>query len=160
MSKMIIFHILTAYSFISFFAFKVGSSPNMGLKLMTPSSRVPRSTGEPTRWPSSVSFFFFFNILFIHERHRKRGRVTGRGRRSRLQARSLMWDLILGLWAQGRPSTAEPPRRPSSWLSKATDKSIKYSYLRAPNSDVIVILVAKLQVKEKKTNELSKYHKF
>ena len=41
--------------------------------------------------------FFFFKILFIHERHGKRGRDTGRGRRCRLHARSPMWDLIPGL---------------------------------------------------------------
>ena len=62
-------------------------------------------------------FFLFFLIfyLFIYERHTERGRDTGRGR-SRLPAGSLMWDSILdpGIrpWAEGRCSTAEPPRRP------------------------------------------------
>ena len=40
---------------------------------------------------------FFFNILFIHERHTEKGRDTGRGRgRSRLHARSLMVGLDPG----------------------------------------------------------------
>ena len=37
------------------------------------------------------AFFFFFKILFIHERERQ---AEGR---SRLHAGSLMWDSILGL---------------------------------------------------------------
>ena len=42
--------------------------------------------------------FFKGFYLFIHEKHggRERGRDRGRGR-SRLQAGSLMWDLIPGL---------------------------------------------------------------
>ena len=40
-------------------------------------------------------FFFLRFYLFIHERHRKRGRDTGRGR-SRLHAGSPIWDSILG----------------------------------------------------------------
>ena len=43
-----------------------------------------------------VFVLLFFKILFIHERHRKRGRDTGRGRRSRFHARSLLWDSIPG----------------------------------------------------------------
>ena len=43
-----------------------------------------------------LRFYLFFN-LFIHERHRKRGRDTGRGR-SRLPEGSLMWDLVLQPW--------------------------------------------------------------
>ena len=39
---------------------------------------------------------FFLKILFIHERHRERGRDTGRGR-SRLHAVNPVWDLIPGL---------------------------------------------------------------
>ncbi|XP_022277081.1 protein C1orf43 homolog isoform X2 [Canis lupus baileyi] len=42
----------------------------------------------------SFFLFFFFKILFIHKRHRERGRDIGRGR-SRLPAGSPMWDLIL-----------------------------------------------------------------
>ena len=45
------------------------------------------------------NLFFFFKIyLFISDRHRERGRDTGRGR-SRLHAGILMWDSILGLQA-------------------------------------------------------------
>ena len=40
-------------------------------------------------------FFFLRFYLFIHERHRERGRDTGRGR-SRLHAGSLTWDSIPG----------------------------------------------------------------
>ena len=39
--------------------------------------------------------FYFFKILFIHERHTERGRDIGRGR-SRPLAGSLMWNSILG----------------------------------------------------------------
>ena len=39
--------------------------------------------------------FFLRFYLFIHKRQRERGRDTGRGR-SRLPARSPMWDLIPG----------------------------------------------------------------
>ena len=41
---------------------------------------------------------FLFKIFFIiHEKHRERGRDTGRGR-SRLPVGNLMWDSILGPW--------------------------------------------------------------
>ena len=43
----------------------------------------------------TVTFLFFLKDLFIHERHRKRGRDTGRGR-SRLPVGSPMWDWIPG----------------------------------------------------------------
>ena len=59
---------------------------------------------------------FFLKILFIHERDTERDRDIGIGRRSRLQAKSLMRNLIPGLrdqpWSKGRCSTAEPPRHP------------------------------------------------
>ena len=41
------------------------------------------------------TFFFFFKILFIHERQRERGGDTGRGR-SRFPVGSPMQDLISG----------------------------------------------------------------
>ena len=48
-----------------------------------------------------ISVVFFKKILFIHERHRKRGRDIGRGR-SRLPVGSLMWvglhPRTLGPW--------------------------------------------------------------
>ena len=64
-------------------------------------------------------FFFFFSILFIHERHKERGRHRQREKqRSKLLMESLMWDLIPGPgimpWAEGRCSTTEPPRGPFS----------------------------------------------
>ena len=50
--------------------------------------------------------------LFVHERHRDRGRDIGRGR-SRFLAGSPMWDLIfrprIMPWAEGRRSIVEPP---------------------------------------------------
>ena len=58
--------------------------------------------------------------LFIHWRHRVRGRDIGRGR-SRLHVGSPMWDSIWGLGitprAEGRCLTTEPLRclRPSLW---------------------------------------------
>ena len=46
----------------------------------------------------NVVVFFFFKILFIHEKHTEteNGRDTGK-ERSRLHAGSQMWDLIPGL---------------------------------------------------------------
>ena len=55
------------------------------------------------QWSKSPEFlsgfiYLFFKrfYLFIHERHRERGRDIGRGR-SRLHAGSPMWDSIPGL---------------------------------------------------------------
>ena len=49
-------------------------------------------------WQESwFNLFKDFIYLFVYERHRKRGRDIGRGR-SRLSARSPMWDLIPGPW--------------------------------------------------------------
>ena len=41
--------------------------------------------------------FYFLKILFIHKRHRERGRDTDR-ERSMLPVGSLIWDLIPGPW--------------------------------------------------------------
>ena len=57
------------------------------------------------------TFFYFLKILFIHERHTKRGRDIGR-----LPAGNPIWDLILRpqdhdlTWAKG--STIESPTCP------------------------------------------------
>ena len=55
------------------------------------------SKGNSLRNPQDFCRAFFKKIfyLFIHERHRERGRDIGRGR-SRLHAGSPMWDLIPG----------------------------------------------------------------
>ena len=61
----------------------------------------PSQEPPPCEWSLGFSaghshcWFFFFKILFIHERQRETGRDMGR-RRSRLPAGSLMRDLILG----------------------------------------------------------------
>ena len=56
--------------------------------------------------------YFFFKILFIHERQKERARDTGRGR-SRLPTRNPVWDSIpeLGIrpWAKGRRSALSHP---------------------------------------------------
>ena len=49
-----------------------------------------------------MHIYFFFKILFIHERHRKRERE--RQTRSR--------DSRITPWAEGRRPTTEPPRDP------------------------------------------------
>ena len=77
---------------------------------ITPWAKGRRSTAEPPRDPH-VCIFKNLIYLFI-EAERERGRDTGRGR-SRLHARSPMWDSILGLqdhtpgWR--RHQTAAPP---------------------------------------------------
>ena len=58
-----------------------------------------KTLGVEGRKAVVLSFLFFFFLRFylcIHERHRERGRDTGRGR-SRLHAGSLSQDSILGL---------------------------------------------------------------
>ena len=54
-----------------------------------------------------ANFLFLIFYLFIHERHRERGRDIGRGRR-RLPVRSPMWtrfqDPGIPTWARGRCS--------------------------------------------------------
>ena len=70
----------------------------------------------------SIGLFCFFKIfihLFMRGTARERGRNTGWGR-SRLPARSLMWDSILdsGImpWAKGRCSTTEPSRHSNKYF--------------------------------------------
>ena len=79
------------------------------------------------KWNHAVClliFLFFKNILFIHGRHRERQRH--RKRRSRLPARSPMWDLVLDPrpWAKGRCSTTEPPGVLVPWLFNDSFNSI------------------------------------
>ena len=72
------------------------------------------------------SWLMFLKDLFIYswetEREKEKGRDTGKGR-SRLPARSRMWDSIpdprITSWAKDRCSTVEPPRHLSHdwfWL--------------------------------------------
>ena len=60
-------------------------------------------------------YFKYFIYLFM--RDTERGRDTGRGRRSRRPAGSLMQDSIPGPWdhalTKGGRSTTEPPRCPN-----------------------------------------------
>ena len=77
------------------------------------------------------NYYYFLKIyLFIHERHRVRGRDTGR-RRSRLLSGRLMWDSIpdpgITPPAEGRCSTAEPPRRPRK------KKKLELDFIHAKN---------------------------
>ena len=63
-----------------------------------------------------VVVFFSKDFINLFMKDRKSVRDTGRGRRSRLHARTLMWDSIpdsrIIPWVKGRRSTTEPPRRP------------------------------------------------
>ena len=71
--------------------------PDAGLDSGSPGS-YPRPKAAPNHWAIGAAllfFFFFFKILFIYDRHRERGRDTGRGR-SRLHAGSPMCDPIPG----------------------------------------------------------------
>ena len=61
----------------------------------------------------SILIFFNFIYLFIQDRHRERGRDTGRGRSGSMQGarcgtRSRVSRIMP--WAEGRRQTAEPPR--------------------------------------------------
>ena len=70
---------------------------------------------ENLRFCKFIYFLRFY--LFIHERHRGRGRDTGRGR-SRFQAGSPTWDPIPTLQdhalGQRQALNAEPPGIPDS----------------------------------------------
>ena len=85
-----------------------------------------RSTTEPPRHPHSNFIFFLRFYLFIHERHRKRGRDTGRGR-NRLHVGSRTRDLIPGLkdqalgWRQVLNHWATQASQPTLYLIKSLD---------------------------------------
>ena len=72
----------------------------------------------PTVWRITVPFLKKKYFVYLFMRDTKRGRDTGRGRRSKLHARSPMWDLIPGprdhtlSQRQTLNSTAEPPGVP------------------------------------------------
>ena len=65
---------------------------------------------------SHLSVGFFLKILFIHERHRERGRDTqAEGEASSTQGAchgTQSGDSRIMPWAEGRHPTAEPPRCP------------------------------------------------
>ena len=66
-------------------------------------------------WKLELGYLIFLKkilYLFIHKRHKERGRDIGR-RRGRLLTGSPIWDLIPGLWDQALSQTAEPLRH--SW---------------------------------------------
>ena len=81
----------------------VFSTASLGPYLCFPAHLMPLLSQDPSCTSSHLCCFFFFKILFIHDRHththRERGRDTGRGR-SRLQAGSPTWDSIWGLQDQ------------------------------------------------------------
>ena len=68
--------------------------------------------------------FFFKDFIYLFMRDTERGREKGRDRRSRLHARSPIWNSIPGLQdhflREGKGSTAEPPRRPKGEGLKQT----------------------------------------
>ena len=80
--------------------------PDVGLDPMTPGSQPePKADAQPLSYPDAPNFLvfiviflsFFLKNSFIHSviHQRERGRDIGRGR-SRLPARSPMWDSIPG----------------------------------------------------------------
>ena len=75
-------------------------------------------------WPAFIDLFKRF-YLFIHERHRERGRDIGRSR-SRLHAGSLMQDLIPRPWDQ-------------DLNQKADDQSLSH-----PDAPLVLILMGVL----------------
>ena len=97
---------------------EAGSMPGAGRGTQSRDSRIApwakgrRQTAEPPRDP--LIFFLRF-YLFMIDIERERGRDTGRGR-SRLHARSPMWDSIpktLDHTLNGRQTlNPEPPRHP------------------------------------------------
>ena len=68
--------------------------PYSSSKKMRVMQSAPQTQQAHWRWWCFIFFLIFY--LFIHGRHRERGRDTGRGR-SRLHAGSPTWDSILGL---------------------------------------------------------------
>ena len=87
-----------------------------------PKPKVRCSTNYVTQVPHEIeNSFFFFEILFIHERHTEKGRDIGRGR-SRLPAASQMWDSIPGLpTPETQPETkadSPPLSHPGAWNRK------------------------------------------
>ena len=82
---------------------------------------------------TSSKTFFFFKILFIHERHREKAETWAEGEAGSLQGAGCgtqsqnSGDQAL---AEGRCSTAEPLRRPHTLnFFKSTEKYIYYKYL-------------------------------
>ena len=79
------------------------------------------AAGCPQTQPNSPHLFFFFLrfYLFIHERHTEReseAETQAEGEAGSMQGarhRTLARDSRTVPWAEGRCSTAEPPRRPS-----------------------------------------------
>ena len=58
---------------------------------------------------------FCLKIFYIHERHRESSRDTGEGEAGSMQGARCgtpSWDSRIKPWAEGRCSTAEPPRDP------------------------------------------------
>ena len=78
-------------------------------------------------------FFFLRFYLFIHERHRNRGRDIRRGR-SRLPAGNLMWDSIPGpqdhTQAEGRCSATEPLTSALFYFFLIFKKDFIYLFMR------------------------------
>ena len=68
----------------------LSSSPTLGVELTLQNKTHAR------KMPVDSVMIFLKLYLFINEKHRERGRDTGRGR-SRLHAGSPMWDPIPGL---------------------------------------------------------------
>ena len=121
------------------------------LKLHRPGLLCPESPSLHPPWYGTfvqtlqLMYFFLRCCLFIHERHRERGRDIGRGR-SRLPMRSPMQDFIPGPrdhdLSQRQHSTIEPPRCPFSWciLKMVSQWSWFISIYLAPSSPAMPIL--------------------
>ena len=78
-----------------------------------------------------LTTFFFFKILFIYswKTHTERGRDTGRGR-SRLHARSWMWDSILRPQITPRPGVgAQPLSQPGAPVDFSCDAIWSWTFV-------------------------------
>ena len=62
--------------------------------------------------PDLQTVFFFFKILFIHERHKDREAETQAGSMKEARCGTRSQGSRIMPWAEGRCQTAEPPRDP------------------------------------------------
>ena len=84
-------------------------------------------------WFCFLCFFFFLNILFIHESHRERRRHRQREKQAPCgepYAVLLTQDLGIKTWAESRCSTTEPLRCPLYFFLNGITRFISNAWFR------------------------------